>query len=77
MEYSKKIDFNGGYVELFVPLPPIYELGRWELKVIGKIISSSEITKSEGEKILFNKGFTTNGNKNNEYYRTIEVLVDL
>lgn len=73
MDKSKKINFIGGYVELFVPLPPIYELGDWKIRVIGKIVASDETTKAEGKKILIQKGFTTNGNKENEFYKIIDL----
>lgn len=77
MESSKKINFIGGYVELFVPQPPVYELGNWKIRVIGKIIASDVITKAEGKKILIDKGFTTDGNKENVFYKNIIILVDL
>lgn len=77
MDYSKKINFVGGYVELFVPLPPIYKTDKWELKVYGKVIASNKTTEAEGKKILFDKGFTTNGAKINEYYQIVEILIDL
>lgn len=77
MDRSKKINFVGGYVELYVPLPPIYKEDKWELKVYGKVIASDKTTEAEGKKILFDKGFTTNGAKINEYYRTVEILVNL
>ena len=77
MENSKKINFIGGYVELFVPQPPVYELGNWKIRVIGKIIASDVITKAEGKKILIDKGFTTDGNKENVFYKNIIILVDL
>lgn len=73
MDKSKKINFIGGYVELFVPLPPTYEFGDWKIRVIGKIIASDESTKAEGKKILIQKGFTTNGNKENEFYKIIDL----
>ncbi|MFS0980300.1 MULTISPECIES: hypothetical protein [Enterococcus] len=73
MDKSKKINFNGGYVELFVPQPPAYEFGKWKIRVIGKIIASDETTKAEGKKILIQKGFTTNGNKENEFYKIIDL----
>ncbi|MFS1017244.1 hypothetical protein ACFC9J_14425 [Enterococcus casseliflavus] len=74
MDKSRKINFNGGYVELFVPQPPAYEFGEWKIRVIGKIIASDETTKAEGKKILIQKGFTTNGNKVNEFYKTVTIL---
>lgn len=73
MDKTQKINFNGGFVELFVPQPPKYEQGEWKIRLYGKIIASDEITKAEGRKILLQKGFTTNGNKINEFYKTIEV----
>ena len=77
MDKTQKINFNGGYVELFVPLPPVYELGKWKIRVIGKVIGSYEITKAEGKRILIKKGFTTNGNKEWEFYKNLTILYDL
>lgn len=77
MDKTMKINFTGGFVELFVPLPPVYEQGCWKMRVIGKITASDETTKAEGRKILINKGFTTNGNKANEFYKTVTLSDDL
>lgn len=77
MDKTQKINFNGGFVELYVPLPPTYELGEWKVRVIGKVIGSDETTKAEGKRILIKKGFTTNGNKEWEFYKKVTVLTDL
>lgn len=77
MEEMQKINFNGGYVEVQFPFPPKYGQYKWTIKAIAKIIASDEKTEAEGRKILFRKGFTTNGNKVKEYYKTIEFLDDL
>lgn len=77
MDKTQKINFNGGFVELFAPQLPKYEQGEWKIRIYGKIISSDEITKAEGRKILLQKRFTTNGNKTNEYYKNIRILDDL
>ncbi len=47
------------------------------IKVIAKIIASDKKIEAKGRKILFRKGFTTNGDKVNEHYRTIDILDDL
>ncbi|GMC00417.1 hypothetical protein [Enterococcus thailandicus] len=77
MDKTQKINFNGGFVELFVPQLPKYEQGEWKIRVYGKIIASDETTKAEGRKILLQKGFTTNGVKQWEFYKIITILVDL
>lgn len=72
MDKTMKINFTGGFVELFISLPQVCEQGCCKMRVIGKITASDETTKAEGRKILINKGFTTNGNKLNEFYKIIE-----
>ncbi|BDX48162.1 hypothetical protein ACX1Q6_002247 [Enterococcus hirae] len=73
MNKTQKINFNGGFVELFVPQLPKYEQEKWKIRLYGKITASDETTKAEGKRILLKNGFTTNGNKINEFYKIIEV----
>ena len=71
MNKTQKINFEGGFIELSVSRPPVYELNEWKVKVIGKIFASNETTKAEGKRILIKKGFTTHGNVVDEYYKVI------
>ncbi|MGH1783621.1 hypothetical protein ABE872_09975 [Enterococcus gallinarum] len=77
MENSKKINFNGGYIELYIPSLPLYKFDGWKVKILGKIVASDEATTAEGKRILFEKGFSSNGNKINEFYKTVTILDDL
>lgn len=72
-----KEDFMGGYIEYFVPKPPEYESGEWTIKVYAKLIFSNDSTKKDGRKALYNKGFTANGYKENEFYKTFRILEKL
>lgn len=77
MGNKQTIDFNGGYVLLYVPDPPKYEDEKgWIQKVYARIISSGFESNQEGKRILISKGFTSNP-KGDEYYRKFIVLKDL
>lgn len=77
MEYTKKEDFLGGYIEYFIPEIPKYENKKWAMKVYAKVIASGYYTQKNGRQILLKKGFTTNGNKENEYYKCFTILENL
>ena len=71
MNKTQKINFKGGFVELFVSQLPIFEQEKWKIRLYAKIVASDESTKTEGRKILIKKGFTTNGNQTDEFYKVI------
>lgn len=77
MEYTKKEDFQGGYIEYFIPEIPKYENKKWTMKVYAKVIASGYSTQKNGRQILLKKGFTTNGNKENEFYKYFTILEGL
>lgn len=71
MNKTQKINFKGGFVELFVSQLPTFEQEKWKIRLYAKIVASDESTKTEGRKILIKKGFTTNGNQTDEFYKVI------
>lgn len=76
MVESQRIPFMGGYVEIFITEKPVFNgKDAWKFRVLAKIISGGYKEASEGKKILNEKGFTTNGHKENEFYKYIEVKV--
>ena len=48
-----------------------------EGKNFRNIVASDEISRAEGKRILIQKGLATNGNKINEFYKTVTILNDL
>lgn len=71
MNKTQIINFNGGFVEISVSQLPIFEKVKWKIRLYAKIVAADETTKTEGRKILINKGFTTNGNQTDEFYKII------
>ncbi|MBK5243718.1 MAG: hypothetical protein JJE18_01605 [Eubacteriaceae bacterium] len=73
---SQKMPFMGGYVELFITETPKFNgVDGWKIRILARIRSSGYNEKSEGKKILIEKGFTTNGQKDNEFYKYIEIKI--
>lgn len=77
MEYTKKEDFLGGFIEYFITNIPRFEKDNWKLKLYAKIVASNYSTQKKGREILFKKGFSANGNKSNEFYKYFTILEDL
>lgn len=77
MEYTKKEDFLGGFIEYFITDIPRFEKDNWKLKLYARIVASNYSTQKEGREILFKKGFTANGNKMNEFYKNFIILEGL
>lgn len=76
MVESQSIPFLGGYVEIFISEKPVLKCDDiWKVRVLAKIISSGYKEMSEGKKILNEKGFTTNGHKENEFYKYVEIKI--
>lgn len=76
MEENQRIPFMGGYVEIFITEKPIFKGDAgWKIRVLAKIVSSGYKEMSEGKKILNEKGFTTNGHKENEFYKYVEIKI--
>ena len=72
MDDNQRVPFHGGYIEYFISNAPTFRIGEgWKVKIIAEIIASSYKEKTIGVSILKSKGFTTNGVKNDEYYKNI------